>query len=168
MAIIVYDVTSQKSFDSTIRWANEVKKEAQKYREKEPLLVLAGNKDDLEDERVINTQEGEIRAKEVGATFFEVTATSFDSVKKMFDYVQNFLVPSKEAVPISNRAVVNKVFVPEDFEIEIAKDPDDINSVPPAKALMPSSPSLSQEMSDDNGGDKKSKKKRSIFGCCSC
>ena len=172
VAVIMYDVTSQQSFDATTRWANEVKKEAQKYREREVLLVLAGNKTDLEDERVVSTQEGEVRAKEVGATFFEVSATSFESVRRMFDYIQGYLVPSKDKVPITARAgAAGKTFQPEDFEIDISRDPDDINSVPPARAVMPSQAIFDENYdgNDELGGyGKKKKKKKGGLSCCPC
>lgn len=176
VAVIMYDVTNQKSFDSTTRWASEAKKEAQRYREREALLVLAGNKTDLEDERVINTQEGEIRARELGAAFFEVSATSFESVKRIFDYIQGYLVPSKDKVPISPRAgVAGKTFQPGDFEIDITRDPDDINSVPPARALMPTQGVFNESYYNDDGGDNgsgngknKNKNKKGGFSCCPC
>lgn len=166
MAVIVYDVTNQPSFDSTVRWANEVKKEAQQCRDKDTLLVLVGNKTDLETERVVQAQDGATRAKEIGATFFEVSATNFDSVKKVFDYIQGYLVPSKDSVPISEKAVAAKAFEPGDFEIDISRDPDDINSVPTAKAAMPSPSSAFDDNDDEYNSDNGSRRKR--FGCCPC
>eukprot|EP01130_Rhizamoeba_saxonica_P016661 TRINITY_DN7747_c0_g2_i2.p1 TRINITY_DN7747_c0_g2~~TRINITY_DN7747_c0_g2_i2.p1 ORF type:complete len:129 (-),score=23.48 TRINITY_DN7747_c0_g2_i2:58-444(-) len=47
VAVVVYDITSRVSFDNTFKWINDVREE----RGKDVLMVLVGNKNDLENER---------------------------------------------------------------------------------------------------------------------
>ena len=47
MAIVCYDITSKESFDHVEKWIED----ARALREDDVLLILVGNKSDLEDRR---------------------------------------------------------------------------------------------------------------------
>mmetsp|Transcript_33670 Transcript_33670/g.86318 ORF Transcript_33670/g.86318 Transcript_33670/m.86318 type:complete len:142 (-) Transcript_33670:1944-2369(-) len=47
IAVVVYDITSRSSFDSTSRWIDEIRTE----RGNDVVIALVGNKNDLTDER---------------------------------------------------------------------------------------------------------------------
>ena len=67
--LLVYDITKQKTFDILIEWVNKIRE----IREKDFPIVLIGNKCDLEEERVINKDEGEKFARENEIEFYETS-----------------------------------------------------------------------------------------------
>ncbi|CAD8178673.1 unnamed protein product [Paramecium octaurelia] len=79
-AIICYDITNEKSFQDLQKWIEDVKDE----RGDEVLIYILGNKTDLDQERVIQTDIGEQKAKELGASFSEVSAKSAHNVAEFF------------------------------------------------------------------------------------
>ena len=83
---LVYDVTEKASFTSIKEnWYPDVKK----YGEKFNILAIVGNKcDKYEDERITEEEASEY-AKEVGASFFMVSACTGDGVDEMFSELAN-------------------------------------------------------------------------------
>ncbi|CAD8086282.1 unnamed protein product [Paramecium primaurelia] len=79
-AIICYDITNEKSFQDLQKWIEDVKDE----RGDEVLIYILGNKIDLEQERQIQTDVAEAKAKELGASFSEVSAKSAHNVSEFF------------------------------------------------------------------------------------
>merc|ERR1719362_134270 len=71
--MIVYDITNRQSFDSIPGWIQHVR---ELVGEAETLVLLVGNKVDLEENREVSTEEGEAAAREAGLMFFEVSAKS--------------------------------------------------------------------------------------------
>ena len=63
-------------------WLKELK---ENNKIEELYICLVGNKIDLEDKRVINTEEGEKYAKENNIKFFEVSAKSGKGIDELFD-----------------------------------------------------------------------------------
>ena len=53
VAIVVYDITSRQSFQSVEKWIEDAKN----LRDDDVLLILAGNKADLNDHRQVSTEE---------------------------------------------------------------------------------------------------------------
>ena len=80
VAIVVYDITSKKSFENTRRWVDDVRAE----RGNDVVLVLVGNKTDLGDRREITVAMGEEEARRCGAMFIETSAKAGVNVKNMF------------------------------------------------------------------------------------
>mmetsp|Transcript_33666 Transcript_33666/g.86290 ORF Transcript_33666/g.86290 Transcript_33666/m.86290 type:complete len:163 (-) Transcript_33666:1828-2316(-) len=73
IAVVVYDITSRSSFDSTSRWIDEIRTE----RGNDVVIALVGNKNDLTDERVVTKEEGEERSKGLNVLFLETSAKVF-------------------------------------------------------------------------------------------
>lgn len=84
-AIVVYDVASRASFNSTTKWIEGVRAE----RGSDVVLALVGNKSDLSEKREVSTEEGELRAQEHKAIFVEVSAKTGANVKALFRKVAN-------------------------------------------------------------------------------
>ena len=78
--IIVYDITSEKSFEDVEKWYEEINKTAGK----DICIVLVGNKCDLESERKVSIEMGENKAKNLGFAFFETSALSNIQIGKAF------------------------------------------------------------------------------------
>ena len=68
-AIVVYDITSSESFEIATKWVQELRDNVSKIE-----ILLAGNKSDLEEERIVNLEEVEAFASKHEVTFCEVSA----------------------------------------------------------------------------------------------
>lgn len=84
--IIVYDVTSQESFDALPSWAKELEMFT---GDQSPVMLLVGNKTDQDARRVISEEQGAQWAKEHRCLFVECSAKENVHVGKAFqDLVQ--------------------------------------------------------------------------------
>ena len=82
--LLIYDIGSRKSFERIDFWLKELK---ENNRIDELFICLVGNKSDLEDKRVITTEEGEKYAKDNNILFFEVSAKTGKGVVELFNKV---------------------------------------------------------------------------------
>jgi len=80
VAVVVYDISSLKSFQNTRKWVDDVRSE----RGDDVIIVLVGNKTDLNDKREVSQQTGEEEAKRCGALFVETSAKVGANVKALF------------------------------------------------------------------------------------
>ncbi|CCF55961.1 hypothetical protein KAFR_0A05260 [Kazachstania africana CBS 2517] len=89
VAIVVYDITKKKSFEFIDKWVDDVKNER---GEENVVLCIVGNKNDLGDERQVSTEEGEAKAKKLGAKIFMETSTKAGyNVKNLFKRIAKSL-----------------------------------------------------------------------------
>lgn len=80
VAVVVYDITNRQSFANTNKWVDDVRAE----RGGDVIIVLVGNKTDLNEKRQVTTEEGERRAKEYKVMFVETSAKAGLNVKSLF------------------------------------------------------------------------------------
>ncbi|CAJ2512253.1 Uu.00g052680.m01.CDS01 [Anthostomella pinea] len=99
VAVVVYDISSTglelqrasrvrgltgladaKSFQNTRKWIDDVRAE----RGNDVIIVLVGNKTDLNDKREVTTQQGEEEAKKNNLMFVETSAKLGHNVKTLF------------------------------------------------------------------------------------
>ncbi len=91
VGVIVYDITEPKSFKSvTTYWVKEFREACP-----ESLVIVLGNKADLEDQRRVATEAGEDYCKSVGAHFFEVSAKTGKSIAQVFEFAANEYAKSR-------------------------------------------------------------------------
>lgn len=67
------------SFHQTSKWIDDVRTE----RGNDVIIMLVGNKTDLQDKRQVPTDEGEKKAKELNVMFIETSAKSGFNVKQV-------------------------------------------------------------------------------------
>jgi Ras-related protein Rab-2A len=79
--LIVYDVTNRKSFESLSFWIGDLKQ----YCDQNTVIILVGNKVDLESEREISTDEGKALAESNNLLFFETSAATGFNIRACFD-----------------------------------------------------------------------------------
>lgn len=79
-ALVVYDVTSKESFQNAAQWIEDVRA----MRGNDVVLALVGNKQDLQDRRVVSTAEGEELAKKMNVIFMETSAKTNYNIKTVF------------------------------------------------------------------------------------
>ena len=77
--ILIYDVTSKKSFEGIQNWVKQLKELPSRI-----CIAIAANKID-KDNRVISTDEGTKFSKEIGYPFFETSAKDGTNIDECFD-----------------------------------------------------------------------------------
>lgn len=80
VAMVVYDISSEESFQHIQMWIKDCKDLAPKT----VLLVLVGNKSDLEDQRAVSTERGSELARENNMLFFETSALNGNGIQEAF------------------------------------------------------------------------------------
>ncbi|MCJ1477698.1 Ras- protein Rab-6A [Lambiella insularis] len=80
VAVVVYDISSLRSFQNTRKWVDDVRGE----RGNDVIIVLVGNKTDLNDKREVTQAMGEEEAQRCGALFVETSAKAGANVKGLF------------------------------------------------------------------------------------
>ncbi|XP_062975404.1 ras-related protein Rab-3D [Elgaria multicarinata webbii] len=79
--LLMYDISNQESFNAVQDWATQIKT----YSWDNAQVILVGNKCDLEDDRVIPTEDSKRLADELGFEFFEASAKDNINVKQVFE-----------------------------------------------------------------------------------
>ena len=79
-ALVVYDITDRNSFDNVTFWVEGFKNETIE----KVLIVLVGNKSDLNNKRQVSTEEGQDLADKLGILFFETSAKTGENVENIF------------------------------------------------------------------------------------
>ena len=84
-AMIVYDITNQASFNNITSWVEELKK----FADPPPVMMLVGNKCDLEHLRVVKKDVANTFAQQHGLSFIETSALDSTNVEKAFEWLIN-------------------------------------------------------------------------------
>ena len=84
-ALLLYDITSRKSFDNALDWLTRLKDNTQQ----DIVILLVGNKSDLVDQRVVSTQEGANFAQKHQLAFLETSALDSNNVELAFTTIIN-------------------------------------------------------------------------------
>ncbi|XP_006821417.1 ras-related protein Rab-5B-like [Saccoglossus kowalevskii] len=80
--LVVYDITSKNSYERAKSWVKELKESTE--RGVLIIIALAGNKADLEDERMVDSEEAQSYAKANGLMFMETSAKTGLNVNDVF------------------------------------------------------------------------------------
>nr|CCF17540.1 RabE GTPase protein [Micrasterias denticulata] len=78
--VLVYDITSESSFNSIRGWIRNIEEHASENVCK----ILVGNKADMEDRRVVSKEQGQALANEFRIKFFETSAKADINVEEAF------------------------------------------------------------------------------------
>ncbi|XP_030528247.1 ras-related protein Rab11A [Rhodamnia argentea] len=79
-AMLVYDITRRQSFDHIPRWLDELRSHA----DKNIVIILIGNKTDLENQRAVPTEDAKEFAQKEGLFFLETSALDATNVESAF------------------------------------------------------------------------------------
>jgi len=91
VAILVFDITLQKTFDIVKEWVEELKANIQE----EIIMVVCGNKIDLQNKRQVKRETAKQFADEIKAIYFETSAKDNEGIEQMFLEVAKKLILSK-------------------------------------------------------------------------
>ncbi|OIT36295.1 PREDICTED: ras-related protein Rab11D [Nicotiana attenuata] len=79
-AMLVYDITKRQTFDHIPRWLEELRAHA----DRNIVIMLIGNKTDLEDQRAVPTEDAKEFAQKEGLFFLETSAMEATNVEDAF------------------------------------------------------------------------------------
>jgi len=79
--VLVFDVTSEESFQNTKKWFSDL----EKYTEKSVYKILVGNKADLTDQRKVSLSQVEEYAQSMGVPYIETSAKEGTNITLTFD-----------------------------------------------------------------------------------
>ena len=79
-ALLVYDITRKETFEHLTTWLDDAKA----HSSSQMVIMLIGNKCDLESKREVKYEEGEAFAKEHGLVFMETSAKTAQNVEEAF------------------------------------------------------------------------------------
>ncbi|OHT08048.1 small GTP-binding protein [Tritrichomonas foetus] len=95
--IVVFDITDKESFSKASKWISELKQE----RGNNVFIVLAGNKSDLDSQRVIDKSVALKLAQANKAPYFETSAKTNDNVESVFTAICDNVVERMSSMPSS-------------------------------------------------------------------
>jgi len=103
-ALLVYDITRRETFNHLKGWLTEVRE----HSNKEMIIMLIGNKSDLEHKRAVTYEEGRLFAEEQGLVFMETSAKTASNVddaflqtaKKIYEKVKEGIVDMEPSTPV--------------------------------------------------------------------
>ncbi|MHA2008966.1 MAG: Rab family GTPase [Promethearchaeota archaeon] len=81
--VIMFDITNKESFNNVRKWYDIINKVALP----KIILILVGNKSDLEEDREITTQDGMDLAKELGIYYMETSAKTNENIEEVFEWI---------------------------------------------------------------------------------
>ena len=106
--LLVYDITNKFSFESLDRWLDELKNNG----DGDISIILVGNKNDLESERVISLEEGRKKAEFHKMAFIETSALNGNNIEKAFSELisdvyksQNFSSNKKDNIKLKDKTI---------------------------------------------------------------
>ncbi|XP_034941796.1 ras-related protein RABF2b [Chelonus insularis] len=82
-ALIVFDITQYNTFTAVKSWVTEL----QRNVEDAMVLVVVGNKHDLDDQRRVDSDDALKYATLIGATYFETSALHDEGIEKVFSTI---------------------------------------------------------------------------------
>ena len=82
---VVYDITRKDSFKSVDKWVNDLIAAG----DKKMIILVIGNKCDLEEKREVTKEQGESKARFLEVAFMETSALSGENLDKAFEMMMN-------------------------------------------------------------------------------
>jgi len=82
-ALLVYDITKHKTFESLERWIKELRDHA----DPNAMIIIVGNKSDLRHLRTVSAEEAQAYAEKHNCCFIETSALDASNVEEAFEQI---------------------------------------------------------------------------------
>ena len=104
--ILIYDVTKRESFENVKTWVSQIREEVCQ----KAVIYVVGNKIDMNETRVVTTEEGEKLSKELELPFKEASAKNGTNVDETFSDLAEMIdnIYGKNRRPSRNISYVPK------------------------------------------------------------
>nr|KJB55806.1 hypothetical protein B456_009G095700 [Gossypium raimondii] len=101
-ALMVYDITKRQTFDNVQRWLRELRDHA----DSNIVIMMAGNKSDLNHLRAVTEEDGQALAEREGLSFLETSALEATNIEKAFQTIltEIYHIISKKALAAQEAA----------------------------------------------------------------
>ncbi|XP_003379538.1 GTP-binding protein yptV4 [Trichinella spiralis] len=100
-ALLVYDITCRQSFNAIAQWLSD----ARSLASPQIIVILIGNKKDLEDRREVTFMEGSQFAQENGMLFLETSALTGENIEETFLRCARSILTKIESVVVGEPIV---------------------------------------------------------------
>jgi small GTP-binding protein len=117
-ALLVYDVTSLKTFQALPLWLSELRANV----DNDIVIVLVGNKTDLAENRTISTDDGINFSRQEKLLFIETSAKDSSNVTEVFNLVIGHIVHRLSSRGIENDSMSTNLVKPRGIVIAPAPD----------------------------------------------
>ncbi|QSL65641.1 hypothetical protein MERGE_002954 [Pneumocystis wakefieldiae] len=114
VAVVVYDITNRNSFSSIKDWINDIISE----RGNDVIIVIVGNKTDLNNKRQVRTDEGEKMAKDLKTQFMETSAKTGSNVKTLFRNIACVLPGIENIQNTNNTSMIDVNINPRETNVQ--------------------------------------------------
>lgn len=106
-ALLVYDITKRQTFDNVQRWLRELRDHA----DSNIVIMMAGNKSDLNHLRAVPEEDGQALAEREGLSFLETSALEATNIEKAFQTIltEIYHIISKKALAAQEAAANSTV-----------------------------------------------------------
>eukprot|EP00112_Aurelia_sp_Birch-Aquarium-sp1_P018677 Seg4489.1 transcript_id=Seg4489.1/GoldUCD/mRNA.D3Y31 product="Ras-related protein Rab-27A" protein_id=Seg4489.1/GoldUCD/D3Y31 len=91
--LLMFDLTNEESFVNVRSWLSQLQTHA--YSE-DPMIVLIGNKADLEDQRRVDQEDARALADSLGLRYFETSAATGANVEEAIDSLLDLVMEQME------------------------------------------------------------------------
>ncbi|XP_064847748.1 ras-related protein Rab-15 [Oncorhynchus masou masou] len=103
---LVYDITSERSFQHIMKWASDV----DEYAPDNIQRILIGNKSDEEEKRQVATEQGNKLARDYGMDFFETSASANHNITESFTRLaEQVLAANKKDLDLLRASVTDEL-----------------------------------------------------------
>ncbi|CAA6669428.1 unnamed protein product [Spirodela intermedia] len=101
-ALLVYDITKRQTFDNVQRWLRELRDHA----DSNIVIMMAGNKSDLNHLRTVQEEDGRTLAEKEGLSFLETSALGAVNIEEAFKTIltEIYHIISKKALAAQEAA----------------------------------------------------------------
>uniref|UniRef100_A0A915Q4V1 Ras-related protein Rab-2A n=1 Tax=Setaria digitata TaxID=48799 RepID=A0A915Q4V1_9BILA len=138
-ALLVYDITRRDTFNHLASWLED----ARQHSNSNMVIMLIGNKSDLEARREVKKEEGEAFAREHGLIFMETSAKTAANVEEAFiDTAKEIYRKIQEGVFDINNEIRLSIFILQANGIKLG---------PQHSPSSPNSPGSNQALGGSSG-----------------